>query len=195
MRDFLLLFFPLTLVGCAATDDGAPPAGADSSGTPDDSHGPDDSGEPAATPALSVNELMADNETAWAADDGSFPDWIELYNDGGEDVDLLGWSISDDVTVPSTHVFAASLIVPANGFLVLAADGLPALGPTHLAFALSSDGEELALFTPEGRRADWIDYHDMLPDVSAARVADGSEEDGWHYVSMGTPGASNEAGE
>src|SRR5882672_3944680 len=40
-----------------------------------------------------INEIMADNNAALADEDGSFPDWIEIYNAGAADVDLNGWSL------------------------------------------------------------------------------------------------------
>jgi hypothetical protein len=140
---------------------------------------------------LAVNEFLADNEGSYVADDGTSPDWIEVFNAGAVDADLLGWALSDDAGLPTMHVFTTSVVVPAGGFAVLLADALPESGPTHLGFKLGSDGEEVVLTAPGGRRADWVSYGAMAPDVTAARVVDGDEAAGWTYAAIGTPGASN----
>lgn len=145
-------------------------------------------------PTLTINEFMADNEQSWSPDWVVYPDWIEIYNPTDADIDLLGWSITDDTDEPERNLFAESLVVEAGGFLILMADKTPEYGIEHLSFSLSSDGEDIALYNTDGRRVDWVRFDEQLADVSAARVVDGSDEDGWQYVVGGTPGASN-AGE
>src|SRR5207237_4503544 len=44
-------------------------------------------------PAILLNEVMADNVTA-VTNGGLYPDWVELYNPGGGNVDLGNWSLS-----------------------------------------------------------------------------------------------------
>lgn len=140
---------------------------------------------------LAINELLPDNEGSYVLDDGASPDWIELFNTGPADVDLLGWAISDDADLPTTHVFTASVVVPTGGFVLLLPDALPEAGPAHLGFKLGADGEEVVLTAPGGRRVDWVSYGAMAPDVAAARVVDGDEDAGWTYAALGSPGASN----
>lgn len=158
----------------------------------DDSGDPTDTGDPyAEVLILCINEFMADNKSSYSEDGENFPDWIEIYNPGEEDLDLVGWSISDDHEAPDTHVFQSSLEVEAKGFVVLSADEAISDGVEHLNFKLSASGEEIALFSPDGRRVDWVVFGEQLSDIAAARIVDGSEEDGWDYVAGGTPGASN----
>lgn len=142
---------------------------------------------------LFINELMADNETAYAVGE-SFPDWIELYNAGDEPVDLLGWTISDDPDELDKHTFIDALTVPAGGFLVLLADESLELGAEHIDFKLSAGGEELHLTDPWGRQIDAVEWGEQQVDYSVARVLDGDEASGWAHVHLGTPGATN-AGE
>lgn len=155
----------------------------------------DDSAADTGTPPaiLAINELMASNTDSYSPDGASWPDWIELYNPGDSDVDLLGWGIADDHDRPDRELFTSSLVVPALGFALLLADGDGNAGADHLDFQLDADGEEVALYDPDGRRVDWVVFGAQLDDVSAARAVDGSDVDGWIYVLHGTPGASNEA--
>ena len=165
------------------------------SGETDDTHETGETGETGETAepevTLVINEFMADNETSWSPDDETWPDWVELYNAGSEAVDLVGWSITDDVEQPDMSPFDGSLGVEPGGFALLIADGDPAAGVEHVNFKLSSDGEEIALINPDGRRVDWVRFPEQTADVAAARVVDGSEDDGWEYVPYGTPGESN----
>ena len=69
---------------------------------------------------LRLSELMAKNRSAWRAPDGSFPDWIELYNADSEPVELSGWRLSDKKdggwTLPSVTLQpGAYLLVCADG--------------------------------------------------------------------------------
>ena len=43
-----------------------------------------------------INEIMALNQTIIYDEDGDTPDWIELFNTGSEQIDLSGFSLSDD---------------------------------------------------------------------------------------------------
>ena len=45
--------------------------------------------------ALSISEVMAKNTATLLADDGTFPDWIELTNTSDHSINLKGWSLSD----------------------------------------------------------------------------------------------------
>ena len=47
-----------------------------------------------------ISEFMADNKKTLADVDGDFSDWIEIYNTGATNVNLSGWALTDDSTVP-----------------------------------------------------------------------------------------------
>ena len=46
--------------------------------------------------SIFINEVMADNESAVFDQEGDYPDWIELYNDESQAIDLEGYFLSDD---------------------------------------------------------------------------------------------------
>ncbi len=140
---------------------------------------------------VSVNEFMADNGFAVADEDGAYPDWIELCNLTGEDVALGGYGLSDDPDLPRRHVLDVDLTLPANGYLLLWADGLPAAGPDHLGFQLDAGGEALVLTGPAGDVQEYLTFEPQITDWSAARMPDG-EPDSWILDDTPTPGASND---
>lgn len=157
--------------------------------------------EPNAIPpeyaALRLNEFMASNQTTLEDPDdpGQFPDWIEIYNPGLGPVDLNGKvALTDEASGnPARNPITSTLIVPAQGYLVLYADNDPQQGPEHLSFALSAAGEELGLFYIGGATPEAIDvrpFGAQTTDVSEGRRPDGSGT--WGALPAPTPGESND---
>src|SRR5262245_61271252 len=98
----------------------------------------------ASAPAqIVINEVMADNNAALADEDGAFPDWLEIYNPSGADVNLAGWSLS--VTNLSSTPFLLqwsfpATNLPAGGFMVIFAsekNRAVAGAPLHTNFKIS----------------------------------------------------------
>ncbi len=141
--------------------------------------------------ALYINEFMADNETTDVdGSGGSFPDWIELYNDGEEDLSLDGFTITDDLAAP-TMWSLPPLTIAAGGFLILFADG-DTTASDHLPFKLSASGEEIGLYQVGDEmmlQIDAVAYGELPADHSAARSPDASEN--WVTTDQPTPGTSN----
>jgi hypothetical protein len=138
--------------------------------------------------SLCVNELMADNAAALLTAEGATPDWIELHNPTAEAVSLAGWRLGDD---PAEAQPLPELWVEAGGFLLLYADGEPELGPEHLDFRLASDGDQVALYDPDGD-GERIRFGHIEPDFSLARTQDCCPDaDCWTHRFRGTPGAPN----
>ena len=70
-----------------------------------------------------INEFMADNSATIAdATDGSFDDWIEIYNSGPESVNLDGYFLTDDPAEPLQWAFPDTTIQPGEFFLIWADD-------------------------------------------------------------------------
>ncbi len=72
---------------------------------------------PAVEGDLIINEIMP---RAASPDDGN-GEWVELHNPGGAALDLAGCVLHD--LGSDTHTIAASVLVPAGGYAVLAASG------------------------------------------------------------------------
>ena len=141
-----------------------------------------------ATGDIVVNEFMASNATT-IEEAGSFYDWIELWNAGEDTVDLQGWTITDDLDVPTKHTLGELTIEPGGFLLLWASDDEEEYGDTHLGFHLSIDGEAVGLYRPDGSASDTVEYEAQAEDLSAARVPDGSSE--WVITDDPTPGESN----
>jgi hypothetical protein len=122
--------------------------------------------------ALRINEVVASNATTCPDAAGEFDDWIELVNLDDVDVALDGVTITDDRSARDKGSLDG-LTIPANGRLVLFADGAVAQGNDHLPFKLSAAGEEL-LICIDGAVIDEVTWTAALPDQAQARFPDGS---------------------
>lgn len=139
-----------------------------------------------------INEAMASNDAAYgvqldADPQLEYPDWFELHNVTNDPVNLAGWTISDN---SASWVFP-SVVVPANGYLVVAASDNDRTDTTPLQtnFKLSSEGDTLRLTNPDGFVAD---EYGVLPqqfaDNSYGRPNDAGIPT---YLASFTPGATN----
>ncbi len=129
------------------------------------------------------------NEMLSLSNDGS-SDWVELYNEGELELDLEGWAITDHYGVFDPYVFEEGSVVPAQGFLVLLADGEDRVGQNiHLSFRLAVAGETLTLLDDEGDVHDEVTFPELPAGSSWAAVPDGGDD--WE-VSQPTPGGSND---
>jgi hypothetical protein len=100
-----------------------------------------------------LTELMADNTSTLKDEDGDAADWIEVYNPNGFQLGMQGYHLTDDPLAPGKWRFPA-VSIPAKGFLIVFASGKDRAVPggrPHTSFALSKDGDYLALVAPDGR--------------------------------------------
>ncbi|MCF8348561.1 MAG: lamin tail domain-containing protein, partial [Bacteroidales bacterium] len=104
---------------------------------------------PAPAPiVLYINEFMASNDAAFPGPQGDYPDWIEIYNAGTEDVMLGGYYLSDDLVDPAKMfqipaTYPDSVTVPAGGYLVFYANSDPDWSVLNLNFKLGGSGEQI----------------------------------------------------
>lgn len=116
---------------------------------------------------LIISELMAVNNGTIEDEDGNTPDWIEIFNAGASAENLSGYFLSDDPLVPQKWRFPGVSIAP-GGFLVVFAsdkDRRDANSELHTNFKLSSSGEFLGLFAPDGERI--VDQISPFPELIA----------------------------
>ena len=111
--------------------------------------------------SLVINEFVASNKTGITSIEGKAEDWIEIYNPTDQEINLAGWSLTDDQSKPTKFTFPADKYIPirSNGYFLLYASGSTnaiVSGEWHVNFSLSKSGEYLALITPDGIIADEI---------------------------------------
>jgi hypothetical protein len=166
--------------GYPNTDEGAAAYLATLSATADESIG------------VTINEFMPSNASTLIGPDGSYCDWIELYNATGSDVDLGGYGISDSPTQPLKYTLPEGTTIPANGVLLIYCTGRETpegADRIEAPFSLAAYSESVAFSTPAGRILDQYDYMRADTDISYARDPDGTGE--WKTTSQPTPGYTN----
>jgi hypothetical protein len=145
---------------------------------------------------LRINEFMASNGSTIADEYGGFDDWIELYNNTAEPVDIGGMYITDKLTAPGQYQIPTSFpgltIIQPGGYLVLWADKESGQGALHLDIKLSADGEEIGLarFTDgHFKYVDSVSFSVQADNISLGRYPDGS--DYWRILPAASPGSAN----
>lgn len=99
-----------------------------------------------------ISEFMAANSSTLVDEDGAYSDWIELHNPDASAVDLAGWYLTDTASNRRKWQLPA-LTLPAGGYVVIFASNKNRRDPAarlHTNFALSAEGEYLALVKPDG---------------------------------------------
>lgn len=95
---------------------------------------------------VSINEVMARNESFLADANGHYYDWIELKNNTDHDVNLKGYSLGKGSAQETKFIFS-DYVIPANGFAVIFADAEADTDGTsnYVPFSISASGERLYL--------------------------------------------------
>ena len=136
---------------------------------------------------LVINEIMYHPASELDADE-----WIELKNIGAEPVDATGWQLTAGVSY-----VLPSVIVPAGGYLVIAADpsGFLAAHPGYGGVVvggwtgqLSNSGEGIELQSAIGQIIDRVEYADEGD--WALRRAAGPGALGWDWIAAHDGGGS-----
>lgn len=159
----LLTLLALLLAGCASGQD-SPPAE-----TP--------SPTPEVPPTVRINELMPSNKST-LADGDTFPDWIELYNYGGEPARLSGCTLSaggKSCTLPGAGDTARCYAVVF-------------CGGEDVTVSLPKAGAEVRILSAGGTEIDSVSYENAESDVSLCRDGDGVAA-----AEYPTPGFENSA--
>jgi hypothetical protein len=135
-------------------------------------------------------------------------DWIEIYNAGKSTVNLKNWKVSDSGP-ENGFVFQTDLILNPGMYLVVCRDQAAFRSYNtgvkntagDLGFGLSSSGDEVNLYDPEGRLADFVRYNVIspwpqnVPEGGSIELSDpySDNNDGsnWKTSATGTPGINN----
>lgn len=140
---------------------------------------------------LVINELMASNEFTNVDPDGEAEDWIELYNNSAQTIDLEGYFLTDDFTNPLKWAFPFGTTIAAGAYLTIWADEDLAQDGLHADFRLSTGGESVILIdntTGVTIVKDAVDFPTQTTDISYGRFPNGT---GSFQFMNPTFGASN----
>ena len=138
-----------------------------------------------------INEILSSNSYTNTDEDGSYQDWIEVYNNGTMAVNLSGYGLSDDATILFKWTFPSVSIAPGEYLLVWASDKnrTVAGSPLHTNFKLSPAGNTVLLTNPAGTTVDTVPSIPMQSDISYGRLPNGSGP--FVFFQTTTPNAVN----
>ncbi len=125
-----------------------------------------------------INEVSASNSIA-VNEYFNKSDWIELYNNSSDTIDIEGFYLSDDINKPlkcqlSANDSEASTKIPAHGFCIIWCDKQKSITELHVPFKLGNeDGESVILTSPDQSYADTLQYCRHDGTESVGRFPDG----------------------
>lgn len=132
-----------------------------------------------------ITEFMADN-SGFANEEGLFCDWVELHNTSGKDVDISGYTLSDDVS-DNKYTFPQGTVIGAKGYLVINCT-TEETGEGIAPFGISQLGEESIVFkNSDGRIVDIVDS--VLMDTNESLMLGNDEH--WVKTKESSPGYEN----
>lgn len=118
-----------------------------------------------------INEVVPDPDGS--DEEGEF---IELYNNDNQEIDLVGWQLSDN----TDKIYNLSGIIVANGFLVIYR--------TDSGIVLNnSNGDTVELFNPNNELVNQVVYDKAVAAQSYSRTIIGE----WEWTEELTPGQAN----
>lgn len=152
---------------------------------------------PHARASVLINEFMAINGNYPIGVLGDLDDWIELYNDSDEAVDVGGFYLTDDISNPTQWQLplgrSRETTIPAKGFLLIMADNDLNSTGLHANFKLAAAGEEIGLFGPNGvQLLDSVTFGQQKVNVSFGR--DLLDPTQWRFLAWPSPDAPNPPG-
>jgi hypothetical protein len=113
-------------------------------------------------------------------------DWIELKNTTSSSINISGYFLSDDIDNIDKWIIPTGTALPANGYIVLYADGTNT--GLHTNFKLSAGEETIILSFPDGSQIDIVEYPTMYIGASYGLLTDGS----YSFMNNSTQGAVND---
>ena len=157
-----------------------------------------------------ISEFMADNNSTLADEDGTFPDYVEIWNSTNATVNLGTYYLTDDAAIPNKWAFPAWTL-GANKYAVVFASlknripvqavalqdnpGTLAQPHLHTNFKLAKTGGYLALNQSDGMGGyNTISVFSAYPPQNQDVSYGSSDAEGYiGYMEVPTPGSTNAA--
>ncbi len=123
-----------------------------------------------------INEFLANNNfNRMDPDFYAFSDWIELYNNSNQKIDLSGYGLSDKEGQESWKIPDGTFI-DSHSYKIFWADKRNT--GNHTNFSLGRKGEEIILYNKSGNIIDRIAYEKQKADISYSR----NNHNLWEYT-------------
>lgn len=138
-----------------------------------------------------INEIVPKNVNSLQdrCERSGCPDWIELYNTTGSDIDISNYYLSDDPDNPTKWQVPMGTVLPANDYLIIFAENARSSLTFNLItnFRLSREGETIVLSNASGVAIQTVTYPSTPTDIAYGRLSNGT----YSLLSESTPRAQN----
>jgi len=139
---------------------------------------------------LIINEFLSDNYAGLQDLEGNYNDWIELYNNSDQVINVLNFGLSDDLEHYNKWTFPNLSIEPYQYFIIFASgNNTSTETELHTNFKIKQLGEPLILTNNVGAVLSLIEPVFVPTDHSFARITDGHQN--MTVSNMPTPNSSN----
>lgn len=134
----------------------------------------------ATTGSVVINEVMSSNDII-EDEYGESDDWVELYNNSNDVIDLSACYLSDDAADLQRWAFPANTLIAPHSYLIVWTDDDEEQFFRHTNFSLSASGSALLLSDSNGAIIDNINLPSLLPNQTYGRYPNGTGQ--WNYLS------------
>jgi len=140
--------------------------------------------------SLVINEIITSNSSIITDDDGSYEDWVELYNGTQDTINLEGYGLTDNANL-FKWVFPAKTILPGEHLLIWCSEKnrTNVNTPLHTNFKISADGEAITLTSNTGILVDAYSPVIIPQNYTYGRATDGAAT--FVIFPEPTPGTAN----
>ena len=114
---------------------------------------------------ITVNEFLPNPIGKDAGDEENPGEWIEIYNDSNQIIDIDGWQLDDEEGGSKPFIFPENTLIAPKGFLIFSRQ--------VTGIALNNDGDEVRFLLPTGVIFQKIIYEKAPEGQSSARTAEG----------------------
>ncbi|MED5585660.1 MAG: Ig-like domain-containing protein [Verrucomicrobiota bacterium] len=140
---------------------------------------------------LLISEVLADNGGIFDHE-GTFPDFIEIWNDSPDPRDISRMVLSDRGDPDKGWSFPQGSVIAPGGYLVVFANDQDFTSGLHCGFGLDNDGESVYLFDAPARGGALVDRVDFGFQLTGRSI--GRDASGLGFSAMvPTPGSINTA--
>ena len=119
---------------------------------------------------IEISEVMAKNTACLCDEDGEFPDWVELHNCTGKDIDISGWALSD--RGEKRKLVFDRRILASDEYIVVKLTDVPNDGFSGESFSVS-EGETVYLVNSAGETECQLCCEEVQKNCSLIPTTDG----------------------
>ena len=120
-----------------------------------------------------INEICSNNESTIKDIYDNFSPWVELYNNGPNQVDLSGYGLSNENYIPLKWTFPKDTIINSKQYLIVfLSDRKFDEDELHTNFGINPKGDFLFLNDPNGELIEKVEIPELKGDISYGRTSD-----------------------